>query len=767
MNEENRANFERKLHRFDTTIQPVPLNTINRDESKLPDLCKLYATGIEETIPERCRVKCEYGLLENPNSDDELLYNPTLSDRCCKHEDEVYSWDIVTPEDITLREDITREGDEESKTEDRARESKEGDTVIESPSDTSTFVKLNRQEYQSRLAEITAEINNAQRDGDRGEIIKLMAEKAKILRENAPDIAAERRNREERENSRNIQDWGQNSDHFMFVIGEGDQTQVVCYDKLSILELVSDRPKWLLECTGPWARSTERVRDLRSLRVNAALHFENSQDNSRLQLNKIFGKEMATGIIQHEHDLAAINCLLNTPGKTTEAAAAEMRARDYNIELADLDKDYEILKPGALNTVPGFSGDKVLNSFGEEMYAGIVVNTDGFKLFVDVRELKSLLILLGRGVKIFYLTPKLDASLSHTIRYSNAHPIWNGAPEDEPDFVSTQHCQHGSAIVVNQISICVGDNCTLTSAVADDINKTFVPDEDAPLLARLSELERLEREEELQQWNSSPATGANRSQLGDGGAVERERAAAVQEEARRIRLEQNEELQQWNASPASLAELNARLSGEEVLEQNEAPSPARPRSLDFGEGVSGAQGNEDRNAGSVVFGSRWPEGGGGAADLAVEGEYTPSVTPPDWAINEAVETAFSDTEDHTSEWASAIVRRIVNSELLIRRLWGQGHAIMANMANITSREDYQVSLDEFSRFLPIQETATEATDAAEQNARNGHFTDLIAWEIVMQTSVNAAFHIYSTIETIHDLELSTESSGSELAEEES
>jgi hypothetical protein len=166
----------------------------------------------------------------------------------------------------------------------------------------------------------------------------------------------------------------------------------------------------------------------------------------------------------------------------------------------------------------------------------------------------------------------------------------------------------------------------------------------------------------------------------------------------------------------------------------------------------------------VVFGSRWPEGGGGAADLAVEGEYTPSVTPPDWAINEAVETAFSDTEDHTSEWASAIVRRIVNSELLIRRLWEEGEAIMANMSPGGLP---QVSLDEFSRFLPIQETATEAAGAAEQNARNGHFTDLIAWEIVMQTSVNAAFHIYSTIETIHDLELSTESSGSELAEEES
>ena len=81
MNEETRANFELKLHRFDKTITPIPLNTINRDESKLPNLCKLYATGIEETIPKRCRkVECEYGLLENPNSDDELLYNPTLSE---------------------------------------------------------------------------------------------------------------------------------------------------------------------------------------------------------------------------------------------------------------------------------------------------------------------------------------------------------------------------------------------------------------------------------------------------------------------------------------------------------------------------------------------------------------------------------------------------------------------------------------------------------------------------------------------------------------
>ena len=618
-----------------------------------------------------------------------------------------------------------------------------------------------------RLAEITVEINTAMNERNRAKIRELNAEKVKILQDNADDISAARRNQDELENSRNTQDWGQNSDHFMFVIGEGDQTQVVCYDKLSILELVSDRPKWLLECTGPWARSAERVRDLRSLRLIAALNLGNSQDESRLQLNKIFGKEMATRIIQHEHDIAAINCLGNkvelvSLHHVAAVEAADMRAGDYNIELADLDKKYEILEPGALNTVPGFSGDKVLNSFGEEMYAGIVVNPDGFKLFVDVRELKSLLILLGWGVKIFYLTPKLDASLSHTIRYSNAHPIWDGAPEDEPDFVSTQHCQHGSAIVVNQISICVGDNCSLTSAVADDINKTFVPEEE---------------EEEKRKRKMNPPSGTTRKK-------KEEPAASLQPGDIVYYTGESMLARGWrpNEECTVLILISRRLvlveavdppsaayNGDATVDRSDISlvplPPPEPRVLDFGSSpIDNATVGETPSPRARI---PEPEASAlRAADLPAAhtsvGEYTPSVNPPDWAINEAVENAFSETEDHTSEWATAIARRIVDSVFLVGGLWEEGEAIVANMSR-RRWGDYQFSLDEFSRFDDIRETATEAADAAEQNVRNGHFTDLIAWEIVMNSAVEEANNIILTLrEYSNDVE-----SGSELAEEES
>ena len=422
-----------------------------------------------------------------------------------------------------------------------------------------------------------------------------------------------------------------------------------------------------------------------------------------------------------------------------------------------MDKKYEILEPGALNTVPGFSGDKVLNSFGEEMYAGIVVNPDGFKLFVDVRELKSLLILLGWGVKIFYLTPKLDASLSHTIRYSNAHPIWGGAPEDEPDFVSTQHCQHGSAIVVNQISICVGDNCTLTSAVADDINKTFVPEEE-------------EEEEEPTIWDDQEEKGGQEEeeppaplQLGDivyyTGELMLARGWRPNEECKVLSLISRRLVLVEAVDPPSAA-----YNGDATVDRSDISlvplPPPEPRVLDFGSSpillplrpllpllpIDNATEGETPSPRARI---PEPEVAAlRAADLPAArtsvGEYTPSVNPPDWAINEAVENAFSETEDHTSEWATAIARRIVDSVFLVGGLWEEGEAIVANMSR-RRWGDYQFSLDEFSRFDDIRETATEAADAAEQNVRNGHFTDLIAWEIVMNSAVEEANNIILTL----------------------
>lgn len=66
--------------------------------------------------------------------------------------------------------------------------------------------------------------------------------------------------------------------------------------------------------------------------------------------------------------------------------------------------------------------------------------------------------MLCNGLRIFYLKPaEGDAGyISHTASYKNSYNLAYA------NYVSTNHCQGGSAIVVYDIKICEGEWCSLS-----------------------------------------------------------------------------------------------------------------------------------------------------------------------------------------------------------------------------------------------------------------------------------------------------------------
>ena len=98
---------------------------------------------------------------------------------------------------------------------------------------------------------------------------------------------------------------------------------------------------------------------------------------------------------------------------------------------------------------------------GNILYAGIISNDDGFLVYVDVNELKSMILhIVNDGIKVFHFTD--EASLTHTVDF-------DGVYDPYFDQVSRNHCQHGSNIMTYKIKICYGRKCLPKKLLEHDL----------------------------------------------------------------------------------------------------------------------------------------------------------------------------------------------------------------------------------------------------------------------------------------------------------
>jgi hypothetical protein len=96
------------------------------------------------------------------------------------------------------------------------------------------------------------------------------------------------------------------------------------------------------------------------------------------------------------------------------------------------------------------TNDRSMNSFINFPYLKIPISSEGLNAFIPVTQIKAL---LNQDNKIYYIVPKLEDGvqkmITHTVSWQNSY-----GPPQYRNFVSANHCQSGSSILVYDLQIC-------------------------------------------------------------------------------------------------------------------------------------------------------------------------------------------------------------------------------------------------------------------------------------------------------------------------
>ena len=91
----------------------------------------------------------------------------------------------------------------------------------------------------------------------------------------------------------------------------------------------------------------------------------------------------------------------------------------------------------------------------DQMYVGIAIRQLGPEAYVDVRQVRALLLLLEENVHIFYLI--FDRRIKYTVSLEFFRP-------ESGDATSANHCQARSSIDVYNLKVCSGTECIPSSS---------------------------------------------------------------------------------------------------------------------------------------------------------------------------------------------------------------------------------------------------------------------------------------------------------------
>jgi hypothetical protein len=104
---------------------------------------------------------------------------------------------------------------------------------------------------------------------------------------------------------------------------------------------------------------------------------------------------------------------------------------------------YECIGPIIPNT-----NDRAINVNKDEIYLKFPLTTDGFNSFIP---LKQIVQILKSNNKYYYITEFIENGTQKMITHS---VNWNNVFGNNPDFVSSNHCQSGSNILIYNIKKC-------------------------------------------------------------------------------------------------------------------------------------------------------------------------------------------------------------------------------------------------------------------------------------------------------------------------
>ena len=282
-----------------------------------------------------------------------------------------------------------------------------------------------------RLQAINGDIQNAMRRGERQKIRELMEEK-NILTTKTQRILEEKREKAEMKKHRDINIYNENPENFVLVL---DKDTIICYNTEILRQALLNKKQWLLECEGdcffehefevysdPSLDDSTRIDDLSSVKEVVKV------DNKWILKNFVYARENTNYEVYLKPE---------PPNSITI-----LQEKSY-----DLDK--LISKTGPGTTKEDCRGDKSMNPVNKrDLYVGIPIDAES-KLYFKASILRGLFNALKDGWKIFFV--EQVKGISHTTTYQNAMT-------NIPNYVSTNHCQFGSAISTYTLKILNNDS---------------------------------------------------------------------------------------------------------------------------------------------------------------------------------------------------------------------------------------------------------------------------------------------------------------------
>ena len=292
----------------------------------------------------------------------------------------------------------------------------------------------------------------------RGQIYEIEMGITKFRKKNVKELN-EIREMEKKLKNPEIENLLKDSKNFVMVIpGDVDiglDNEILCYDLNILYEKAKNYREWMIECIG----DEQNLIDIISEEGNI-----NEFTITKTLENIVQIIHKSTKEIKYEFKLDYEYQWYDIMDKFTidEYIGVGGGKHSYGIRgvgitpdltSLDLDNDSFFIKKTQKRPLDqGYDRQIKVDQVNTVFYCAIPVE-GGYNNFIPVSQLRTLIHLIeNENLRMCYLTPSndetgLQKTIYHTSNYANAF-------NDEPNYVSTNHCQFGSQIMLYDIEIC-------------------------------------------------------------------------------------------------------------------------------------------------------------------------------------------------------------------------------------------------------------------------------------------------------------------------
>lgn len=288
-----------------------------------------------------------------------------------------------------------------------------------------------------------------------GKISKITKDIMKFKQDNQKELNEIRKMENELKNPL-ISKYLEDSKKFVMVI-PGDpeaylDDEILCYDLEILNEKAKNFGEWMIECIGDKKHLIDLIAEkgdysdfeITKTPENIVQIKDSNTDEIKYEFELYY--DLNWGEIQYKFE----NPEVDLGGKRSYSITG---VDDSGWTRLDLENDSFLIEKRQLRPFDkGFDRQMVVDKVNPVFYCSIPVE-GGSNNFIPVSQLRTLIHLIeNENLRMCYLTPSNDEngvqkSIQHTSNYANAFNV-------NPNYVSANHCQFGSQIMLYDIEIC-------------------------------------------------------------------------------------------------------------------------------------------------------------------------------------------------------------------------------------------------------------------------------------------------------------------------